>query len=174
MYWTVSAIYYCVRKRSNSEWNPTTFLCLHAEKCTNRLISMLNCDSPQDLPHFFDIETDSEASFSQTVPPPGHPQLPRWWKRKQANMSGKDTKVYGCASMIKQRWVSLLRWRCMLMVNMLCPPPAPYALTQTHMHAQIKKNATMTSSVRDVKVPEDWMWQTWFVMTCTTVIFYLS
>lgn len=37
---------------------------------------MLNCDSPEDLPHFSDTEPVSDASFAQTVPPPGQPPLP--------------------------------------------------------------------------------------------------
>lgn len=75
---------------------------LCAEKCWNRSTLVLNCDSPQDLPHFSHTETVSDASFAQTVPPLGPPTSndAKLMERKTNKHGRNDAKVYGCAGVI--------------------------------------------------------------------------
>ncbi len=150
--------------------NLTTLLDLCAEKCFYRSTFMLNCESPENLPHLMSVtcEPVSDTSVLQTVPPPWHSPLPNWRKGKQANMREINyAKTWGCVSVIY--WDESV-FGVETHVDALHTMPTPHS---PHIHTRTRTQthqAAMTSvvKVKEVKVPEDLMWQTQFVpMTCT-------
>lgn len=151
-------------ERINSEWKSYNFVVPLYRKVHKQVDFHVKLWLTSGLPHFFDNETDSEASFSQTVPPSGAKMM----EKKTSELEWKRCQViWGCS-----RDKTAMSKPFAVKMHVDCKHAVPPLLLPTHLHKHTcmhkqKHYATMTSSVRDVKVPEDWMWQTWFVMTCT-------
>ena len=137
------------------------------KRALKRSTSMLNCDSPEDLPHFPDMWTAQWCTFFSDCSASFTPSAAKLMEKKTSKQERNDSKTWGCVCVIYGDESAL---RVKMHVDALHTVPTPCSLsTHTHTHTHTHKHkqthyAAMTSlvNVKEVKVPEDTIWQTLF------------
>lgn len=121
--------------------NPATLSSLWAEKCFNRSTFVLNCDSPEDLPHFSDMWACQWCIFFSERSASLTPSAAKLMEKKTSKHERNDAKTRGCVCVI---YGDESAFGVKMHVDALHTVPTPCSpSTNTHTHICTQKHTHM-------------------------------